>query len=143
MTPAEQLASGTLSPALVLDVFLKLGIVLLLILISLRLLRRYSQQASVLPGSGLEGKLGGKLGQAMNLLLGQSPEAVVQPIRTLSVHPLSRQVTLYLIEVESRKLLLAVSPTEVRPLGEWPAEPDIANQLWKAAPEAGQREEIP
>jgi flagellar biogenesis protein FliO len=137
LTPVEQLASGTLSPVLVLDVFLKLGIVLLLLLISLRLLRRYSQQASVLPGSGLQSRLG----QFLEHILSPSPQ-LEQPIRTLSVHPLSRNVTLYLVEVESRKLLLAVSPTEVRPLGEWPADIDLT-QPRPGAPEAVHVEETP
>lgn len=118
MTPAEQLASGTLSLALVLDVFLKLGIVLILIYVSLRLLRRYAQQAPV--------------AQAPNwlsqMLGGLSQSAPDQPLRTLQIHPLNRQVSLYLIEVDSRRLLLSVSQSDVKLLKEFSA-PDFTSDL--------------
>ncbi|HEY9839513.1 MAG TPA: flagellar biosynthetic protein FliO, partial [Candidatus Obscuribacterales bacterium] len=113
---AEQHASDIVSLSLVLDVFLKLGIVLLLIYLSLRLLRRYGQQAPVLPGKGLEGKLG----KWLTPWLVQPPDGMA--VRTLQVHPLNRQVTLYLLEVEARRLLLSVSGQQVQLLGEWPAD---------------------
>ncbi|HEY9841639.1 MAG: flagellar biosynthetic protein FliO [Candidatus Sericytochromatia bacterium] len=115
--PAEQHASDIVSLSLVLDVFLKLGIVLLLIYLSLRLLRRYGQQAPVLPGkAGLEGKLG----KWLTPWLVQPPDGMA--VRTLQVHPLNRQVTLYLLEVEARRLLLSVSGQQVQLLGEWPTD---------------------
>lgn len=117
MTPAEQLASGSLSFALVADVFLKLGIVLILIYLSLRLLRQYARQAPVLPpGYGLPGRLSQWLQR----------ETVPLPtaVRTLQVHPLNRQVTLYLIECEDQRLLMSVSGQQVQLLSQWPATPD-------------------
>lgn len=111
MTSAEQLASGILTPALVLEVFLKLGIVLILVYLSLRLLRQYSQQ-----------------NPAANWLQAFKSVDTVKSLRTLQVHPLNRQVTLYLIECEGRKILLSANGQQVTALSEWTeqaAEPDL------------------
>lgn len=120
MSSADQLASGVLTPGLILDVLLKLGIVLILVYLSLRLLRRYAQQAPILPPDhphALPARLNVRLAQ----LFGQSGPALASPIHTLQVHPLNRQVTLYLIECEGRRLLLSVSNQQAQLLSEWPA----------------------
>lgn len=133
MTPAEQLASGTLSPALVLDVFLKLGIVLILIYVSLRLLRRYGQQAPVVQGVGKAPVW------LTSLLGGLSPPDSDVPLRTLQIHPLNRQVTLYLLEVDSRRLLLSVTPTQVQLLKDWESGATPVGEI-QSAPATGQSE---
>lgn len=101
-----------MSPALLLDVVLKLGIVLLLIYLSLRLLRRYGQQASSLPPGPLQSKVAALLGQSFGPL--EAGE-----LRVLQVQPLNRQLQLYLVAIGPRRLLLSVGLSEARLLSEW------------------------
>lgn len=118
MNSAEQLAQGQLTLGIMLEVMLKLGFVLLLIYFSFYLLRRAAQQDG--PGP-LWQRLRG---------LSASGASQAEAIETLAVKPLGRQTTLYLLEVDTRRLLVAVHPQQpVQLLSEWPREaagPEIA-----------------
>lgn len=92
---------------------LKLGFVLLLIYFSFYLLRRLALQADQ-----------GTLWQGLKGLQSQHSDT----IQTVAVQPLGRQATLYVLEVDSRRLLVAVQPQQpVQLLSEWPTERSDAN----------------
>lgn len=111
MNSAEQLAQGQLTLGIMLEVMLKLGFVLLLIYFSFYLLRRAAQQDG-------QGPLWQRL---RGLSVGSVSQA--EAIETLAIKPLGRQATLYLVEVDARRLLLAVQPQQpVQLLSEWSAE---------------------
>lgn len=108
MNSAEQLAQGQLTFGIVLEVMLKLGFVLLLIYFSFYLLRRAAQQ---------DGQ-----GPLWQRLRGLSAGPQAEAIQTLAIKPLGRQTTLYLVEVDARRLLVAVQPQQpAQLLSEWPA----------------------
>lgn len=117
MSSADQLASGVLTPGLILDVLLKLGIVLILVYLSLRLLRRYAQQAPILPPDHPHA-LPARLNLRLPRLFGQQAPSL-SSIRTLQVHSLNRQVTLYLIACDARRMLVSVSGQQVVLLSAW------------------------
>ncbi|MBF2055169.1 MAG: flagellar biosynthetic protein FliO [Candidatus Sericytochromatia bacterium] len=109
MNSAEQLAQGQLTFGIVLEVMLKLGFVLLLIYFSFYLLRRAARQ---------EGQ-----GPLWQRLRGLSALPQADRIETLAIKPLGRQTTLYLLEVDTRRLLVAVQPQQpLQLLSEWPTD---------------------
>ncbi|MGV3523615.1 MAG: flagellar biosynthetic protein FliO [Candidatus Sericytochromatia bacterium] len=101
MTPAEQLAQGQLTLGFALEVVLKLGLVVVLIYISLRLLRQAPLRLPGWPGAPTD----------------------PGPLRVIQVQPLNRMTSLYLIEVPDRQLLVSVQANQVQMLSEWPLPP--------------------
>lgn len=100
MTSAQQIANGQLTPFVLLDVVLKLGLVLFLIYGSAYLLKRYGHQL-------------------LNL---QNPKNKPdQAFEILQVQTLQRGVTLYLLQAAQLQILISVSGTEVRQLAQWPS----------------------
>lgn len=90
MPLSEQVVSGQIQATGWLELLLKLALVLVLIYVAGLLL----QKGSFTPFLSRWRQL----------------PAESDKIKTLAVHPLTPQVSLYLIEVERRKLLLSVSP---------------------------------
>lgn len=89
MPLSEQVVSGQIQATGWLELLLKLALVLLLVYIAAFLLQK--------------GSLAGVLSRWRPISEGSGA------IRTLAVHPLTPQVSLYLVEIEERKLLLSVS----------------------------------
>lgn len=89
MPLSEQVVSGQIQATGWLELLLKLALVLALVYIAALLL----QKGTLLPLFSRWRQLSDK------------PEGM----RTVSVHPLTPQVSLYLVEIEKRKLLLSVS----------------------------------
>lgn len=83
-----------------LEVILKLGLVLVLIYVSLRLLRQAPLRLPGWPGAPTE----------------------QGPLRVVQVQPLNRMTSLYLIEAADRQLLLSVQANQVQMLSEWPLQ---------------------
>ncbi len=98
MTSAQQIANGQLTPFVLLDVVLKLGLVLFLIYGSAYLLKRYGHQI-------------------LNFQVSKNKPD--QALEILQVQALQRGVTLYLLQAPHSQILISVSGTEVRRLSEW------------------------
>lgn len=89
MPLSDQVVSGQIQATGWLELLLKLALVLLLVYVAAFLLQK--------------GSLAALLSRWR-----QIPENA-DVMRTLAVHPLTPQVSLYLVEIEKRKLLLSVS----------------------------------
>lgn len=90
MPLSEQVVSGQIQATGWLELLLKLALVLLLVYVAAFLLQK--------------GALAAWLARWQKI-----PEGAAGSMRTLAVHPLTPQVSLYLVEIEKRKLLLSVS----------------------------------
>lgn len=89
MPLSEQVVSGQIQATGWLELLLKLALVLFLVYVAAFLLQK--------------GSLAALLSRWRHI-----PESS-DAMRTLAVHPLTPQVSLYLVEIEKRKLLLSVS----------------------------------